>query len=279
MHLRREKKVKLLTHTLGIFVGMFFVLLLTPAFAQQPSQPVNTGGSTGGAGPTIISLEVPIAGKATVGDLDDYIAELYRFALSFIGIVAVIMIMWGGFKWVTAAGNSGKISDAKDTIYNAIIGLVLALLSWTMLNVINPALTKNTFPTVQPITPKYATFSDYIGASCDAATIEESIKICKDLSLKATENKDPNALKCSRDRQTSSDPYNHCTVPQCASVIDQCYLDYYASGPYAYRLCLCDLYKASESECKQDSKKCKFGCQWIAQPQNADEFAHPCFPN
>ena len=46
-----------------------------------------------------------------------------------IGVVAVIMIMVGGFKYITSGGDSSSISSAKSTILYAIIGLVVAALS------------------------------------------------------------------------------------------------------------------------------------------------------
>jgi hypothetical protein len=50
------------------------------------------------------------------------------------------MIVIAGFEWLTAAGDSGKIKHAREKITNALIGLVLALGSYTILNTINPAL-------------------------------------------------------------------------------------------------------------------------------------------
>lgn len=99
--------------------------------------------------PPLISLEVPIAGQTTVLGIAGYIELLYRFAVSSIGIAATLMIMWGGFKWISAAGNSQKISDAQDTIYNALIGLMLGLLSYTLLYVINPAFVDNEIPNIE----------------------------------------------------------------------------------------------------------------------------------
>lgn len=46
-----------------------------------------------------------------------------------VGIVAVIMIIVGGFKYVTSAGDSSKITSAKNTILYAIIGLVVVALA------------------------------------------------------------------------------------------------------------------------------------------------------
>ncbi len=42
-----------------------------------------------------------------------------------VGVVAVIMIIFGGFRYITSGGDSGNISSAKNTIIYAIIGLVV----------------------------------------------------------------------------------------------------------------------------------------------------------
>lgn len=46
-----------------------------------------------------------------------------------VGIVAVIMIIWGGFKYITSGGDSGNITSAKNTIIYAILGLVIVALA------------------------------------------------------------------------------------------------------------------------------------------------------
>jgi hypothetical protein len=46
-----------------------------------------------------------------------------------IGIVAVIMIMVAGFKYITANGDSGNLSSAKTTLIYAIVGLVVVALA------------------------------------------------------------------------------------------------------------------------------------------------------
>ncbi|MBU4078527.1 hypothetical protein KKE85_02895, partial [Patescibacteria group bacterium] len=57
--------------------------------------------------------------------------------LSVVGIVAVIMLIIGGMRYITAVGNPTAISDAKDIINSAITGLILALLSWVFISAIN----------------------------------------------------------------------------------------------------------------------------------------------
>lgn len=73
--------------------------------------------------------------------LGEYIVAIYKWSIGAIAIIAIIMIMVGGFQWLMAAGNVGKISDAKSRITYAVIGLVIILTSNLILYSINPNLT------------------------------------------------------------------------------------------------------------------------------------------
>ncbi|MFA5133190.1 MAG: DUF4215 domain-containing protein [Patescibacteria group bacterium] len=57
------------------------------------------------------------------------IAEIVRIFLSVLGIIAVVLILYAGFLWMTAAGNAEKIGTAKKLMINAIIGLGIILSS------------------------------------------------------------------------------------------------------------------------------------------------------
>ena len=54
--------------------------------------------------------------------------------LAIVGVVAVFMIIFGGIQYSTSAGDSGKVKKAKDTILYGIIGLVIALLAFAIVN-------------------------------------------------------------------------------------------------------------------------------------------------
>jgi ketopantoate hydroxymethyltransferase len=58
------------------------------------------------------------------------IASIINVVLGFLGIVAVVIIILGGFKWMTAAGNEDKIDEAKKLITAGIIGLVIIMAAW-----------------------------------------------------------------------------------------------------------------------------------------------------
>ena len=60
--------------------------------------------------------------------------------LYIVGIVAVIMLIVGGIKYVVSGGDSKKVTDAKNTVLYAIIGLVIAFLAFAIVNFVISAL-------------------------------------------------------------------------------------------------------------------------------------------
>ena len=54
--------------------------------------------------------------------------------LYIVGVIAVIMLIWGGIRYITSGGDAKKVTDAKNTILYAIIGLVIALLAFAIVN-------------------------------------------------------------------------------------------------------------------------------------------------
>jgi hypothetical protein len=96
-----------------------------------------------------LKLQVPI-GKTTeiqlcsgtdeCGGIGKYISTVYTWGLSVVGILAVVMMMIGGLIWTTAGGSATHIATAKQYIGGAISGLVLLLVSYLLLETINPEL-------------------------------------------------------------------------------------------------------------------------------------------
>ena len=88
-----------------------------------------------------------IQGELGLGEKDprEIIASVINIALGFLGIVAVVLILLGGFKWMTAAGNDDKITEARSILTAGIIGLVIILAAWGVASfVINQLLTATT---------------------------------------------------------------------------------------------------------------------------------------
>lgn len=63
------------------------------------------------------------------GGLNKLITNIINVFSLIVGIVAVIMIIIGGFRYITSGGDSGNVTGAKNTILYAIIGLVIVALS------------------------------------------------------------------------------------------------------------------------------------------------------
>lgn len=69
------------------------------------------------------------------------VAWLYVFFVGISGLAAFVMIVWGGVKWMSSRGDPAGITDAKDKIKMALLGLLLVLASFLVLQIINPELT------------------------------------------------------------------------------------------------------------------------------------------
>lgn len=65
---------------------------------------------------------------------DGVFNHITSVALYVIGAVSVIMLIWGGLRYILSGGDSKKITDAKNTILYAIIGLIIAILSYAIVN-------------------------------------------------------------------------------------------------------------------------------------------------
>ena len=75
-------------------------------------------------------------------DLKQTVINIISFVLGLLGLIAVIMILYGGFIWLTAGGNEDRVDSAKKIISAAAIGLVVILISWAIVNFVIGA-TKN----------------------------------------------------------------------------------------------------------------------------------------
>ncbi len=85
-----------------------------------------------------------------------YINAVYKYAIGLGVLIAIIVIMFGGLRWMTSFGNSKSVSDAKKSIGNAVGGLVLLLGVFSIITVINPDMTS--LKNIEILTPKQEVF-------------------------------------------------------------------------------------------------------------------------
>lgn len=104
----------------SIIVVIFFYAL-QPAFAQYRNQE-------------------KIPGAEQTSDFPTYLKQVVNFGFAILGILALFMLIIGAYQYLMAAGNIGKVDAAKETIGSALLGLILGLCAWIILEKINPDL-------------------------------------------------------------------------------------------------------------------------------------------
>lgn len=62
--------------------------------------------------------------------LETFIGEIISYALGFIGLIFLCLMIYSGWQWMTAGGNEEKVEEAKKRIAQAAIGLALVMLSY-----------------------------------------------------------------------------------------------------------------------------------------------------
>lgn len=80
--------------------------------------------------------------KTDSADINSTIGLVINILSMVVGVVAVIMIIISGFKYVTAAGDSNKVGNAKSTLVYALIGLVVVALAQLMVRFVLSRVTK-----------------------------------------------------------------------------------------------------------------------------------------
>lgn len=65
-------------------------------------------------------------------DLRSVVGSIIKTVLGFLGVVAIIIILIGGFKWMTAGGSDEKVGEAKKWLISGIIGLGIILAAYAI---------------------------------------------------------------------------------------------------------------------------------------------------
>ena len=58
--------------------------------------------------------------------------RIIQITLSFLGVIALLLVIYAGFLWTTSGGDEDKITKAKKILKNAVIGLIIILSSWSI---------------------------------------------------------------------------------------------------------------------------------------------------
>lgn len=113
--------------SLSLILGVS-LLAAVPALAQEN---IIAEGLCAGASfefSTDPSADCSGSGDAT-SRINDLIRTIINLLSAIVGVVAVIMIIFGGLRYITSGGNDANVTSAKNTILYAIIGLIIVALS------------------------------------------------------------------------------------------------------------------------------------------------------
>ena len=75
-----------------------------------------------------------------LGDAELLATKIINFFLGFVGLIAVLMLLLGGVRYLTSGGDDQAVQKAKSTILYAIIGIVIVVLSYAVVFTITNAL-------------------------------------------------------------------------------------------------------------------------------------------
>lgn len=118
-----KKIIKQTLIVLGLMVGAITLLSVIPTASAALITPNDN--------PSEIA-----AATQSEGSIKALALKIVNYFLTFLGIVAVMMIIFGGVTYVTAAGKQESIDNAKKIILYALLGIVIILLSFAIVNTI-----------------------------------------------------------------------------------------------------------------------------------------------
>ena len=123
------KKNKTIKTTIVLISLLFFMGQINLVFADDVDKYglKKTAEKAYGAVPTKVDL------PATIG-------KIVGVVLSFLGIIFFVLIIYGGFMWMTARGNEEQVTKAKKVVINAAIGLAVILAAYAITAFINTQL-------------------------------------------------------------------------------------------------------------------------------------------
>lgn len=79
-------------------------------------------------------------GSGVVTNIPSAIGKIVGAGLAFIGVIFLILMIYGGFTWMFARGNEQEVAKAKDLIYSAVIGLIIVLAAYALTRYLGQAL-------------------------------------------------------------------------------------------------------------------------------------------
>jgi hypothetical protein len=130
---------------LSAFLTFAFIITASPIYAQElegiKNRPLENSRCVYEAGETVIEdengVEVVTEKILTIDCIPVIIINLIFWGLTFVGIVALFLIIFSGIKFITSGGDPKAVETARKTATWAIIGLVVILLSFAIVRLVS----------------------------------------------------------------------------------------------------------------------------------------------
>jgi len=116
-----------------------WINLANPLLADTNTAATNTAttNTASPAKPAAIELTSPIEAKS----VPELIGTIIKTILGFVGALALLMFIYGGFTWLTSGGSPDRIKKGKDILIWATIGLAVIFASYTLVDFVIRAIT------------------------------------------------------------------------------------------------------------------------------------------
>lgn len=105
-------------------------LALLPSGSTSAISVFESCGSSGVSDSAVCKASQEDTSAAASGN----VTKIINAMLYVLGIIAVVMVVVAGIRYATSAGNATKVKGAKDTLMYAIVGLIVAMLAWSIVN-------------------------------------------------------------------------------------------------------------------------------------------------
>ncbi|HBL40001.1 TPA: hypothetical protein DDZ10_05060 [Candidatus Uhrbacteria bacterium] len=112
-----------------------------------------------------VKLIVALGEFGFVQGIGGYINAFYQWILGAAALFAVVMIMVGAIQYMMSGGSSSGVGEAKKRIFGALIGLVILLGAYVILNTVNPQLLSLRLPALPKVKPVWIA---QVGQSCES---------------------------------------------------------------------------------------------------------------
>lgn len=117
-----------------LFAYSLLFLIILPIFASAGFESIGDGK---------VKVPNPLMGQAGPADEPKFgglVTNVLNVALAVVGSIAVIFLVYGGFRYVTAHGNEEQAEAAKKIIQQSILGLIIVVLAFAIITIITNAL-------------------------------------------------------------------------------------------------------------------------------------------